>query len=430
MDMTIRRTNKRWTIFAVLSSMFMLSQFYRASNAVIAPALVRDLALNAENLGLLGGAFFYAFAVIQLPMGPAIDRIGPRVIVGFLPLVSALGAFLFALSDVFSLALLARLLIGLGMAGVLIGSFKVFAVWFSPDEFATMNGLTYAIGMVGSIGATSPLAFAASLLGWRVSFVIIGLITVLNCAAVYSIVRDRPEKAEYPLPAGQLSGGEEKIPLVLSVRTIFKNVVFWQIAAMAFFRYGTFVAIQGLWGGPYLIEILGYSPVKAGHILMMASIGAIIGAPLSGRLSDKVFLSRRKVVLGGMCAYAAGMVFLTGWPPVTHELFHYGLFFSLGLFSSCGMVLYSQVKESFDIRMAATAMTAVNFFTMIGGAMFMQGMGRIIALFPAEGGAYSPRAYHAAFLVCLLSMALAIAFYSFSKDTKPSRRVPWPEDGA
>jgi sugar phosphate permease len=420
----------RWAIFAVLSSMFMLSQFYRASNAVIAPVLVRDLALNAESLGLLGGAFFYAFAVIQLPMGPAIDRIGPRVIVAFLPLVSALGAFLFAVSGGFSLAFLARLLIGVGMAGVLIGSFKVFAAWFSPDEFATMNGLTYAIGMVGSIGATSPLAFAASLLGWRISFVIIGLATVLICAAVYKIVRDRPEKAEYPIPQGQVSGREEKIPLLLPVRTIFGNLVFWQIAATAFLRYGTFVAIQGLWGGPYLIDILGYSPVKAGHILMMPSMGAIIGAPLSGRLSDKVFLSRKKVVLGGMCAYAAGMVFLTGWLPVTHELFHYGVFFSLGLFSSCGMVLYSQIKESFDIRIAATAMTAVNFFTMMGGAIFMQGMGGIIEMFPAEGGAYSPRAYHAAFLVCLLAMVLAIAFYSFSKDTKPSRRVPWPEDGA
>ena len=430
MDTIISKNRTRWTVFAVLSSMFMLSQFYRAANAVIAPTLVRDLGLNAESLGLLGGAFFYPFALIQLPMGPAIDRIGPRVIVAFLPLVSALGAFLFAVSEGFPLAFLARLMIGFGMAGVLIGSFKVFTAWFSPDEFATMNGLTYAIGMVGSIAATSPLAFAASLLGWRLSFVTVGLITILVCAAVYKIVRDRPEKAEYPLPPGQLSAGEEKIPLVLSVKTILENLVFWQIAAMAFLRYGTFVAIQGLWGGPYLIEILGYSPVKAGHILMMASIGAIIGAPLSGRLSDKVFLSRKKVVLGGMCAYAAGMVFLTGCCPVTHEHLYYGLFFSLGLFSSCGVVLYSQVKESFDIRMAATAMTAVNFFTMMGGAVFMQGMGRIIEIFSAEGGAYSPRAYHAAFLVCLLSMALAIAFYSFSKDTKPSRRAPWPEDGA
>ena len=407
----------------------MLSQFYRASNAVIAPMLVRDLALNAENLGLLGGAFFYAFAVIQIPMGPAIDRIGPRVIIAFLPLVSALGAFLFAVSEDFSLALLARLLIGVGMACVLIGSFKVFTAWFSPDEFATMSGLTYSVGMLGSIVATSPLALLAAHLGWRISFVIIGVITTLICGAVYGIVRDRPQTEEHQFPQEQTAGGQEKIPPLLSLRTIFGNLVFWQIAAAAFFRYGTFVAIQGLWGGPYLIEILGYSPVKAGSILMMVSVGAIIGAPLSGRLSDKVFLSRKKVVLGGMCAYAAGMVFLTGWPPVTHKLFHHGLFFSLGLFSSCGMVLYSQVKESFDIRMAATAMTAVNFFTMMGGALFMQGMGRIIEMFPAEGGAYDPRAYHTAFLTCCLGMAGAIAFYSFSRDTKPAPRAPWPEDG-
>ncbi|NIN01236.1 MAG: MFS transporter, partial [candidate division Zixibacteria bacterium] len=103
--------------------------------------------------------------------------------------------------------------------------------------------------------------------------------------------------------------------------------------------------------------------IKAGNILMMMSLGGIIGAPLGGRLSDKVFLSRKKVVIVGMLAFAMGLFFLTGWTQITDQKFYYGLFFGLGFFSTFGMVLYSHVKELFNVRIAATAMTAINFFT-------------------------------------------------------------------
>lgn len=419
MKTAIGRGGKNWAIFAVLSWMFVISQFYRVSNAVIARELVQDLGLNAEGLGLLGGAFFYSFAVAQVPMGAALDRIGPRIMITLLPLVSALGAFLFAFSQGFTLALFARFLIGLGMACVLMGTFKALAAWFPPDKFATMVGLTYSVGTLGNILATSPLAYLAGLLGWRISFLVIGIVTTLTCAMVFKVVKDRPEITMGEQDTGSASGKEDHLPILFSWRMIFGSLAFWQISTLNFFRYGTFVAIQGLWGGPYLMDVLGYSPIKAGNVLMMMSLGAIIGGPLGGRLSDRVFRSRKKVVIGGMFAYAVGICFLTGWTRVVHEVFYYGLFFSLGFSVSAGMVLFSQIKELFDIRMSATAMTAINFFSMMGSAVYMQAMGKIIEIFPKVGGVYPPRAYHIAFSSCLLGTAITLLFYGFSKDTRP-----------
>jgi len=416
-------SGKRWAIFAILSSMFVLSMFYRASSAVIARELVRDLGLSAEGLGLLGGAFFYSFAIAQVPMGPALDRIGPRIMIAVLPLVSALGAFLFALSQGFALALFARFLIGLGMACVLMGTFKVLTAWFPSDKFATMIGLTYSVGTLGNILATSPLAYLAAQLGWRSSTVIIGIVTVLTCFLVFKIVRDRPESVTGERVARNMLGKETHIPIRVSLRMIFGSLAFWQISTTNFFRYGTFVAIQGLWGGPYLMDVLGYSPIRAGNVLMMMSLGAVVGGPLGGQLSDTVFRSRKKVVVGGMSAYALGIFFLTGWTRSAHEVFYYGLFFSLGFFMTFGMVVFSQIKELFDVRMSATAMTAVNFFAMMGAAISMHVMGKIIEIFPKVGEVYPPRAYHIAFGSCLLGTAIALAFYGFSKDTKPSTRA-------
>lgn len=414
-----RRGRNPWAIFAVLSSMFVISQFYRVSSAVIARDLVRDLGLSPEGLGFLGGAFFYSFAVVQVPMGAALDRIGPRIMITILSLVSTLGAFLFALSHGFALALFARFLIGLGMACVLMGTFKALTAWFPPDKFATMIGLTYSVGTLGNVLATSPLAYLAAHLGWRSSMAIIGILTALTSALVFKIVRDRPEGTSSKKGTGDHSRREGYIPVRVSLRTIFGSPAFWQMAPANFFRYGTFVAIQGLWGGPYLMDVLGYSPIQAGNVLLMMSLGAIVGGPLGGKLSDKVFRSRKKVMIVGLSAYAMAIFFLTGWTHISHEFFYYILFFFLGFFNACGMVIFPHTKELFDSRISATAMTAVNFFAMIGAAVSMHAIGKIIEVFPGVNGVYPPRAYHVAFLSCLVGIALAILSYSFSKDTRP-----------
>jgi MFS family permease len=157
-----QRPLKSFLIFSILSSLFVLSMFFRVANAVIAPNLIQDLGLNAETLGILGGAFFYSFALLQIPMGPMLDRIGPRIVVTVFPLIGALGAFLFAFGRSFTVALLGRILIGAGMSCVLMGTMKVFTLRFPPEKFATLVGITFSIGALGNIFVTSPLAYLAS----------------------------------------------------------------------------------------------------------------------------------------------------------------------------------------------------------------------------------------------------------------------------
>ncbi|MBM4309268.1 MAG: MFS transporter, partial [Deltaproteobacteria bacterium] len=128
-------------IFSILSALFTLSQFYRVSSAVIAPNLIQDLGLNAEMLGLLGGAFFYAFTLLQIPLGPMLDRIGPRMIMSLSCLIGALGAFLFAFGDTFHAVFFGRVLIGAGMAPMLMGAFKTFILRYPPEQFATLVGM-------------------------------------------------------------------------------------------------------------------------------------------------------------------------------------------------------------------------------------------------------------------------------------------------
>jgi MFS family permease len=403
---------KPFLIFSVLSALFTLSMFYRVSNAVIAPNLIHDLKLNAETLGILGGAYFYSFALLQIPMGPMLDRIGPRIIITSFALIGGLGAFMFAFGNSLAAAFFGRILIGAGMASVLMGSFKVFMLRFSPDRFATLVGILLSVGTLGNILAASPLAYLTSTIGWRMTFILAGIITTLFAILALWVLGREKGKKEKPSAS---SSSEPKIGILQTMRLILKSLAFWQIGTVAFFRYGTFVGLQGLWLGPYLIDTQGYSPVETGNILILLAVGTIVGGPIAGRLSDRILQSRKGVALWGLALYTLSLFPLIGVLKIQSLFWHGSIFFLIGFFSSFGMVIYSHAKELFPITISGTIMTWVNFFTMAGAAVFMPLLGKVIEFFPRVDHVYPAQAYHVAFLICFLGMAASVIFYAFSR---------------
>jgi MFS family permease len=399
-------------IFSTLSGLLALSLFYRVSNAVIAPDLIQDLSLNAETLGLLGGAYFYSFTLLQIPMGPMLDRIGPRIIMASSSLVGALGAFIFGLGSSFTAALFGRILIGVGMASILMGSFKVFVLRFPPSQFATLSGVLVSIGTLGNILAASPLAYLTSTIGWRMTFILAGGITVLLGVLIFWVLKGEEGAEDHRSPSNL------KIRVLPSMRLILGSLVFWQTGVVAFFRYGIFVTLQGLWLGPYLIDTQGCSPFQTGNLLIFLAIGTIVGGPIAGRLSDRILRSRKGVALAGLALYALSLFPLVGVVHIENRYLYGFLFFLMGLFSGSGIILYSHAKELFPISISGTIMTLVNFFTMAGGAIFMPLIGKVVESFPKTNHAYPAEAYHLAFLICFLGMGVSVIFYAFSKKEK------------
>jgi MFS family permease len=405
---------RSYFIFSILSALFVLSLFFRATNAVLAPNLIQDLGLNAETFGILGGAYFYSFALLQIPMGPMLDRIGPRIVLTIFPLIGALGAFLFALGESFTSALLGRILIGAGMASVLMGSFKVFTLRFPLEKFATLVGINLSIGTLGSILATSPMAYLASTIGWRMTFILSGGITIILAILIFWALREE-KKDKSPIlcaPSEPVTG------VIQSIRLVLSSLAFWQMGTLTFFRYGTFAGLQSLWLGPYLIDIKGYSPIQTGNVLILLSIGMIIGGPVGGRLSDRVSHSSKGVALRGLSLYALSLFPLIGILRIESPFWYGLIFFFIGFFSSFGMLIYSHAKELFPIAISGTVMTGINFFTMAGAAVFMSALGKIIESFPRVDHGYPPEAYHLSFLICFLGMFVSLIFYAFSKKEK------------
>ena len=362
--------SKAWAVFLLASANFFLSQFYRSTNAVIAPQLIRDLCLDTEDLGLLSAAFFYAFGLAQIPITVFLDRIGARRMMTGFSLAGILGAFVFSWSESLVMGIVGRVLLGIGMACHLMGTLKLLTLWFDPLRFATLSGIVFSLGTLGNMAATSPFVVLVDWIGWREAFRVIAAVTLLLVLLFYVVVRDRPEVSTPRMRADSLP--RTPFQPLADLRLLLKNRDYWIISYGTFVRYGVLAAFQTLWAGPFLMEGIGLSAMTAGHLLFLLNVGLILSGPLWGAVSDRVFKTRKWLVCLASGVLSLLLVFIAFQGPSTGLTLLLALFFSLGLFQP-GMLMYVQMKEIMPLRMAGTAMTGVNFFTMVGAAFFSAG---------------------------------------------------------
>jgi MFS family permease len=348
-------------------------------------------------------------------MGPMLDQIGPRLVVTFFALIGGLGAFLFALGESFIIAFLGRALIGVGMASVMMGALKVLTLRFPLDKFATLMGIILTIGALGNILATSPLAYLTSTIGWRMTFVLAGTVTSILAFLVFWILGAERGSDQ---PSSTSSLLEPKIGVSQSLRIVLGSLVFWQIGVLCFFRYGTLIGLQGLWLGPYLMDIKGYSSILTGNILILLAIGTTLGYVISGMISDRIFRSRKSVALWGTSFYTLALLPLVGIVEIRNSSWYAFIFFFMGFFSSFGMVVFPHIKELFPLTISGTVTAWVNFFSMAGAAIFMPALGRVIQAFRNPDHSYPAEAYHLSFFICFLCMTISLIFYAFSKRDK------------
>jgi sugar phosphate permease len=268
---------------------------------------------------------------------------------------------------------------------------------------------------LGSFLAASPLAYFASTIGWRMTFLLAGGVVILLAFSIFWALGGERQKEENLILK---TSSKPVLGIFQSIRLVLGSLVFWQVGGVAFFRYGTFIGLQGLWLGPYLMDVKGYSPVQAGYTLTFLAFGAIAGNPAAGWMSDRVFNSRKGVTLWGLSLYSLSLLSLTVTVRAASPFLDGLVFFFIGFFCSFGILLYSHAKELFPVAISGTVLTGVNFFTMAGGAFFMPVLGKVIESFPRTNHTYPPQAYRLSFLICLIGMMASLVFYAFSRKEK------------
>jgi sugar phosphate permease len=411
-----------WLMFWLLACGYILVYFHRLCPAVVAVDMMRDLQAGGALLGLLSSAYFYPYAAMQIPAGLLSDSWGPRNTIALFSCVAFVGSVTLGFAPSLGWAITGRTLVGLGVSMHFVCTLKVLADWFRPQQFATMTGILIAMGGVGSITAATPLALLSSALGWRHSFVLVGLLTLAFAVLVLFIVRDRPQDKGWPSPAGHAERAMPPIRLKEGVKKVVSYPAFWPLAVWFFFNCSIFFSFTGLWGGPYLMHLYGLSKAQAGSVLMMSAFGMIVGSQLLSYLSTRVVRARKPPLVCATLA-SVGITFaLAFYTDRMSVPALYVLCLGMGMCTNAIVVIgFTAGKELFPVQIAGTSTGLLNLFPFLGGALFQPLLGHLLERGGRIGDAFTVAGYRHAFLALFFCAVIAFVASLFLKETLDSR---------
>jgi predicted MFS family arabinose efflux permease len=393
-------------VFLPFAAGYYFSYFLRNVNAVIAPELTRELGVSVADLGLLTSAYLLTFGAVQLPLGLALDRWGSRRVESVLLVIAATGCGLFAIGDTLPQLAVARGLIGLGVSACLMASFKAFSQWFGVERQASLNAAIMVAGGLGALTASTPLSWAIPLFGWRAAFValtVVGLVVAL-------LIWRTPEKT-------LTTSGESLAQQLAGLRSVLGSQAFWAYTPQSTLIVGGFVALQGLWAVPWLMNFSGATrEVAANHLLLMG-VGMLLGflgiAFGVGPLAKRGIAPERLLQVGMGLGMLATLLIVLGIGPTEP------LWFALGMVFSVGNLAYALLQKHFIPALAGRVNTALNLMVFVGAFLIQWGFGAAVDALQASG-LNARDAYQTSFALLLAAQVAGWLWYLAGTRTAPT----------
>lgn len=363
-----------------------LSCLMRTVNAMLAPQLVAALALTPGQLGLLTSAFFCSFALVQLPVGMALDRYGPQRVQPVMLLVAAAGALAFAGGHGFAQLVFARFVIGLGLGGCFMSAVKAISTWIAPARLPSVHGYLIAVGGLGAASATLPVRLALHYTDWR------GLFVGLACAAAAIGLLIRLLAPAPPAAPRQPAS-------LQTLLDVYRHPAFRETTALLLVPHMVFFGIQGLWIGRWLSDVAHFSEEAVAYLLYLGMAAIIFGAIAVGMVTE--WAGRRgvrplTVAAAGVSLFVAVQLgFVIGYAP-SYQLLSV-VFTLVGTITG---IEYAIVAQSMPPALTGRAATALNLLIFLGAFAVQAGFGQLVGCWqPNLLQQYPATAYRVAFAV-------------------------------
>ena len=368
MNKVILPRQKAVAIFLIFALGYYISNLLRAITATISPELVIEFNLSAGDLGLLAGGYFLGFASVQIPLGYLLDSKGPKKIVSYFLLIAIAGMIFFALSKNFTLLLLSRILIGIGVGACLMGPLTAYRVWFQDETQQRANSWMLMTGAIGMLSSSLPVQFFLPIIGWRAIFLVLALLTLL---CIFLII--------YFIPNWEQKPHQNKLEDKGTLKEIWKNNFFKSVVPMGFFNYGGLFAIQTLWAGPWMIKVSGYTPEESANGLFIIYFSLLISFLCWGyfvpKISKSVSDSIRLLKYGAPINLIVLLYIIYLGPKA--GAFHLAFFAVSSVFLSLTQPAVGMV---FSLSNAGKALTSFNLLIFIGAFVMQWAIGIIIDL--------------------------------------------------
>lgn len=363
-----------WAMLAALTSTFALSQAFRTVPAVIVGRIAAEFSVSPQAIGVFAGAFSVAFGAMQLFIGVALDRFGPRRTICALFPLAVVGSALSALAPNFATLVAGQIVLGISSAPAYISTLVFVVRRYPASRFASLSGLAMSIGGLGMLITATPLAWVVEVTGWRSAFVVLGLGALVSLAACLFLLDDREEDhvAQETLRDAFKGIG----PILRMPQTA-------GILCLGAVLYGAFLAVRTPWIVPLFQTRYGYSLVDAGNVVLAFSLAMVVSPLPFGRLDPG---GRRRRVLIIAAAYAmAALIAALGVSGKPAPALDWLLAVGLAVVSGCGMLEYPDVRSSYPPAVVGRAIALLNMAMFFGVAVVQWLAGLVASIAVAHG---------------------------------------------
>ena len=385
-DQKLKRS--KVSMYVIIFIAYFFVNFHRYAGSMSAPVLIQELGFTPTQIGWFGAIFTYSYAFANLPAGILIDKFGSRKLIAILYAGAAVGTLFLATGDNYAMILIGRALIAAGIAPVYVAACKVIAEWEVPERFSSMNGYLMAFGRAGGIIAATPLALLMASIGWRNTYYVFALISLVIGLAAWLLIRDKQEdkiqEGTNPFKGlGKLVGQSQYWLLVL-----------FMMAATA-----TVQNIFSNWGGVFMIQGLGFDANTTANVLLLCAVASATGSLFAGTVVKKT--SPRKAVMIGGTVLMTGTAILAFFAPVLSQTAVFTVFILMGFAEfytiSTG---FSLLRTILPAKFVGTAMGTANFMMWgVGASIIAQLWGVWIPEDYAISGFQTAFTFHAAILL-------------------------------
>ena len=377
---------------------YVISQFFRNFLAVLSEHLYLDIGATSDDLAFAMGLWFLTFSLMQIPVGTALDKVGPKLTSSVIFLLGgAGGSVIFALATTPLHITLSMGLIGIGCSPVLMGSYYIFARMYDPKFFASLAAIMIGVGSFGNLAGAAPLAFATDLFGWRSTMLALALISLIIAVGLFLFV-DNPKISE-DINRGSFLD-------LLKIRTL------WFILPLVLIHYAPVAGIRGLWIGPYINDTFGGDGNLAFATTAM-SLSMIAGTFAYGPM-DRIFGTRKWIIFIGSSICLASIVSLALVEQITFGV-SVSLFCILGFFGMSYPLMIAHGRSFSPEHLTGRCVTLLNMFGIGGAGLFQFLSGRIFR-FTLETEGSSSMAYTSIFLFYAASLFIGLVSYLKAKD--------------
>ena len=345
-----------WFVWFLGASFFFYKYLVQVSPSVMTTDLMHAFNINGVGLGNLSACYFYAYLLMQIPVGILLDKFSPRYLTALAILVCGVSTFVFSETNSLPLACISRAFIGFGAAFAAVSCFKIAALWFPPKRFALISGMCMTAAMLGAVGGQAPLSLLVQGLGWRVALKIIGGLGVILSMVYVLTIRDKTNKYATAHP-------EIKAQPLL----VLKSKQAWLLSLYSGLAFAPVSVFGGLWGVPFLQQAYQLSAPNAALAVSWIFIGFAVGAPLLGWWSDLMKKRKPLMILGTLLSTLCLTIVIYGSSGHTKMISVYLFLFGLG--ASGFFISFSMIKEGFPLLLTATVLGFMNTFDSICEAL-------------------------------------------------------------